>query len=190
LAIDVPSDEPGEAPRLSATTAGVGRDRDGPTVAAFTYTPGIAALRLSAQDAAGRVLDKWTARLEVPDFASVPVALATPRFYRAQTFQAFRQLQAASDRTPVASRTFRRTDRILVELSGVAGQGGPPTISVQLLGGTGQLLAEMPLPAAVGGQVTFELPVGRIAPGTYVLRVRATSGEHTAELLEAFKIVS
>ncbi|MEW5980803.1 MAG: VWA domain-containing protein [Acidobacteriota bacterium] len=189
LTIEVPSEEPGTEPRLAVTTVSVGKEADGPTAASFVHPPGSATLRLTALGDDGRVIDKWTARVDVPDFSAAPVGLATPRFYRARTFQAFRQLQAAANPTPVAARTFRRTDRVLVDLAGSAKTEEPPALKVELLGSTGQMLSEMPLPEPSGGRVRFELPVGRIAPGTYVLRIQAVAGDQKAELLEAFKIV-
>lgn len=189
LFLEVPADDPAVEPVVTSTTASVGHESEGAVVSSFSHAPGPVSLRLTAFGEGEQVLDKWTASVEVPDFATAPVALATPRFYRAQTLPAFRALRAAVDPPPVATRTFRHTDRVLVELAGVARQGGPPALKVELLGGTGQLLAEMPLPAATGGRVTFELPVGRIATGTYLLRISATAGDQKAELLEAFKIV-
>ena len=102
---------------------------------------------------------------------------------------AFRRLQAASDPAPVATRTFRSTDRVLVDLAAVSGAGQPPVLTVELLGSTGQMLAPIPLPAGTGGRARFELPVSRIAPATYALRITATAGAEKAERLEAFRIV-
>lgn len=188
LAVEVPGSEPDAGPRLSTTLAAVGQSGGDPAMASFTHGPGETSVNLTALDEDGQVIDKWTTRLELPDFAGAGVALATPRFYRAETLPAFRQLRTQSTPTPAATRTFRRTDRVLVELA-ATGATGAPALTAELLGGSGQMLAQMPLPEDLEGRVTFELPVGRIAPGTYVLRVRATAGEQTAELLEAFKIV-
>ncbi len=189
LKVEVPPAGEQTEPRLSVTLAAIEKGADGTTVASFSHGPGPGEMRLAALDAAGQVLDTWTARFEVPDFAGPGVTLATPRFYRAQTLPAFRQLQTASDPAPVATRTFRRTDRVLVDLAAVSGTGEPPVLKVELLGSTGQMLAEMPLPTATNGRVRFELPVSRIAPATYALRITATAGDQMAELLEAFRIV-
>jgi hypothetical protein len=52
----------------------------------------------------------------------------------------------------------------------------------------GRQLAELPLPAAAGETLTFELPVASLGQGTYILRIRARQDPNIVEQLVAFGV--
>jgi 1,2-phenylacetyl-CoA epoxidase catalytic subunit len=52
----------------------------------------------------------------------------------------------------------------------------------------GKELTELPEPALKDGSVLFELPVGSLGQGTYILRVRATLGAEQAEDMTAIVV--
>jgi hypothetical protein len=49
-------------------------------------------------------------------------------------------------------------------------------------------LTALPVPAMEQGYVRFELPVGSLGQGTYILRVRASLGADTVEQLTAIRV--
>jgi hypothetical protein len=52
----------------------------------------------------------------------------------------------------------------------------------------GRELTALPVPAAENGYARFELPVGSLGQGTYILRVRAALGAVQAEQLTAIRV--
>jgi hypothetical protein len=52
----------------------------------------------------------------------------------------------------------------------------------------GRELTALPLPALENGYARFELPVGSLGQGTYILRVRAANGAEKAEQLTAIRV--
>jgi len=161
----------------------------GPTVATFDLVPGRATLRFTARDAGGTVLDRWSEPVTLPPLADEALALATPRFLRARSAFEYRALTSAPDSAPEASRRFRPTDRVLVEI--VCYHAGPETadVAAQLLNAGGQTVIALAIPALVEGRARIEIPVASLAQGTYVFRVQARAGERRAEQLAAFRIV-
>ena len=52
----------------------------------------------------------------------------------------------------------------------------------------GSGITALPVPALDNGAVRFELPVGSLGQGTYILRVRATQGTEQAEDMTAIVV--
>jgi len=63
-----------------------------------------------------------------------------------------------------------------------------PVVQAHVLTRDGKVLAELPVPAPDRGSVLFELPVGSLGQGTYILRIRATLGAEQAEDMTAIVI--
>jgi VWFA-related protein len=170
-------------------TAGVGEKAERP-IAIFTLDPGEYELRYSARTADNSVADRWTQPLTVPDFASATVSLATPKIYRSKSLAEFRTIRAARDPVPAVVRQFGRTDRVLVDAECyTSGAGETPTVEAHVMTRDGRELTALPVPDLVNGRARFELPVGSLGQGTYLLRVRAKLGATETELLTAFRIV-
>ena len=179
----------GEALAPAQSLGRVGAPDAVATAASFDLAPGTLALRLTAYGADGAVVDRWTQPVELPAFDEAPVSLATPRVLVAHSPFEFRALQTNPDPSPDASRRFRPTDRVVVDLAAYTTEGGAPTVTAELLGSQGAPLVSLPVPALDGGRARIEIPVRSLAQGTYVLRVRAALGERAAERLETFRIV-
>jgi len=181
--------EDGDALAPAETIARVGATGETATAAGFDLAPGTAALRLTAYDAGGDVVDRWTEPVELPAFDAAPVALATPRFLVAHSAFDFRALRTNPDPVPEASRRFRPTDRVFLDVTAYPAAGETPAVTVELLGSQGASLVTLPVPALDAGRARVELPVRSLAQGTYVVRVRATLGDQAVERLEAFRVV-
>ena len=63
-----------------------------------------------------------------------------------------------------------------------------PVLQAHILTREGRELTELPVPALENGAVRFELPVGSLGQGTYILRVRATQGTDQAEDMTAIVV--
>jgi len=91
---------------------------------------------------------------------------------------------------PATLREFSRTDRIFVRVAAY-GAGGP-TLSAHLLNRTGQPMQELPIaaPTAPVTESMIDLPLAAIAPGEYVLEIKATGEDGEAKELVGFRVTS
>jgi VWFA-related protein len=154
----------------------------------FPLEPGPHKIRFLAKSPTGEVVDDWTQPLAVLDFRSAPVSVSTPRFFVARTLMEWRALQAESAPRPSAARQFRRTTRVAVSAE-VFSSTAPPMVTAHLLTREGKELTALPVPDVVNGHVRFELPVGSLGQGTYLLRVTARAAGQSAAQVSLFRIV-
>jgi VWFA-related protein len=151
--------------------------------------PGRVLLRFIARSVDGAAVDRWEQPFVVPDLSGPPVALATPRVFIASSLPELRELQAEKDPTPRASRTFRQTDRVFVDVECYTGAAaGDPAIAAQLLSADGTPLLSLPLPPLQAGKARLELPIRGLGKGTYLLRVHAEAGGAQSEQVVAFHV--
>jgi hypothetical protein len=66
--------------------------------------------------------------------------------------------------------------------------GDAPQVEAHVLTRDGKELTALPVPALEAGSVLFELPVGSLGQGTYILRIRATLGADQVEDMTAIVI--
>jgi VWFA-related protein len=161
---------------------------DAATVATFELAPGTAALRMTAKSSAGVVLDRWTQAVAVPDYTKDSLWLTTPRVYRARSPYEARALAASPSPTPAATRHFRRTDQLFIEVEARSSVGEAVVLTAQLTNRAGKVLAPLEVPAAVNGRVRLQIPMTSLAPSIYVIRFDATAGEHQARQMVAFAV--
>ena len=151
--------------------------------------PGEVLLRFTARSIDGAAIDRWEQPFAIPDLSAPAVALATPRFYVAASLPEVRELQTASDPTPRATRVFRQTDRVFVDVECYAGAAASaPVITAQLLSADGKPLLPLPVPPLQAGKARLELPIRGLGKGTYLLRVRAEAGGAQAVHIMAFRV--
>lgn len=150
---------------------------------------GAVKLRLTAVDAAGATIDRFTQTVTLPAYGPDAAAMATPRFLRARTPAELRAIEADPQVAPAARRTFSRTDRVLVDLAWLGLARAPDTtVQAELLSRDGQRLAALDVRATGDSQARLTVPVGSLAPGTYLLRVSARAGDRACEQLAAFAV--
>lgn len=145
----------------------------------FETPPGRLTLTLTLETPE-EVLGTVTRELAVTDLWRAPLALATPRVYRVRSAGELKALMANAEPAPAAAREFDRADRLLVALT--VYHTGPVDVTATLLSRHGTGLARLPLlPAQLAGATSqLDLPLQRFAPGEYVVRIEARSGEDTA----------
>ncbi|MDH4065522.1 MAG: VWA domain-containing protein, partial [Acidobacteriota bacterium] len=151
------------------------RSGDVPTVASFQLQPGAAALKVTVRSPGGSVLDRWTQSLVVPSYASAALRLGTPRVFRARSLAEARAFEADPQPTPTASRRFRRTDRLVIDVPYTV-QSGEPKIQASLTNRDGKVLAPLELAPGPTGVARVALPLASMAPSTYTVRVEVAAG--------------
>jgi VWFA-related protein len=181
-----PVDEAGKATWEAQVIAGAAGEI--PMVAQFDLVPGRHRIRFTSLTTAGDIIDRWIQAMTIPSLSNEPLVLSTPRFLRARGMIEFRAIEANPAPAPVAATRFRPSDRVLVEIECQAAAGSSPEIKVELLNARGDLLKPLPSPPLVDGRLRMTLPVGSLAPSTYVLKITASSGEQAVEQWAAFRV--
>ena len=157
------------------------------SVGAFDLEAGTTTLRFTAEADDGGVLDQWHQAVDVPRFEGAPLALGTPRFLRARTAFEARAMARGEEPAPAASRRFRKTDRVVVDVECYA--PGAATLTAELLNSRGDRLTTLDVPPVAHGRTRVTLPLASVAPGTYVLRLQASAGEHHIAHRSAFRVI-
>jgi hypothetical protein len=167
------------------TTASASR---GGTVT-FDVDPGKMQLRLSVEGTSSDVLDTETRELTVPDLTSPQALLGTPAVFRARTLKEYQQIKADAEAVPITVREFSRTDRILIRVPSYGPAGTRPALSIHLLNRAGQAMSELPAAdAPAAGQQQIDLPLSALAPGEYVVEIKAKAETGEAQELVAFRV--
>jgi len=157
----------------------------------FDVNPGKVQLRVAVEGSSSQVLDTEMRDLSVPDLTAPQAALGTPTVFRARTLRDFNLLKADAAAVPVASREFSRTDRVLIRIPAYGPGGTAPTLSVHLLNRSGQPMSEIPTtPSPTNGEQQIDLPLSGLAPGEYVIEIKATADGGEAKDMVAFRVTS
>lgn len=172
------------ATQSAAVTAG-----RGPSRVTFDVTPGKMQLRLSVEGTASQVLDTEMREINVPDLTAPQTSLGTPELFRARTVREFQQLKTDPDAIPLAGREFGRTDRLFVRIAAYGPGGTTPAISAHILNRSGQPMNELPVtPSTKAGLQQVDIPLAGLAPGEYVLEIKATGEGGEAKELVGFRV--
>jgi VWFA-related protein len=164
------------------------RQGDEATVARFRVKPGPAALRLTVRTSGGSVLDRWTQSITVPDYTRSALVLGTARVYRTRSLVESRAFDVDPRPTPTASRRFRRTDRLVIDVPWTASTGLTPEVTVQLANREGRALSPLALDSTEHGRARIKLPLASLAPSTYVVRFEVKAGDALVSEQVAFTV--
>jgi hypothetical protein len=155
----------------------------------FDARPGQLQLRMSIEGTDSVVLDTETQEVSVPDLTAPQTALGTPAVFRARTAREFQLLQTNPDAVPTAGREFSRNERVLVRAPAYGPGGSTPTVTARVLNRGGQPVFDLQVSAAPETGPAMEVPVARLAPGEYLIEIKAAGpGGETTELV-AFRLV-
>ena len=158
----------------------------------FQAPPGRLDLRLTIEGDGTGALDTEDRDLSLPDLAAPVVMLSTPRVWFARNAREFTALASATPPAPVATRDFRRTDRLLIRTDAYAPAGAPIKVTAQLLNQQGMKMSDIAVAAPTEGQTSsIDLSLASLAPGQYLLEITANSDGHkpVSELV-AFRLGS
>ncbi len=157
----------------------------------FTTKPGAVRLRLSAEGAAGQLIDSEEKEVVVPDFTKPAPAIAGPLVFRAQNMRELQALRRATSALPTTVREFARAEQLLFRFRAYGPAGTTPAVTVRLLNALGDAMSTFPTPEA-STDGTFDVPfsLGGLAAGNYLVEVEAVSGDQKTRVLVGFKITS
>jgi len=158
---------------------------------AFNAPPGPINLRLTAENDRAVRLENAQLEFVVPDFAAAAPRITPPTVFRARTARDVQNLRAAENPVPSATRTFLRSERLLLRFEAFGPGGLVPTIAMELLNKQGESLVALPAPTLVSGN-RFEAVVGlgSLPPGEYLFAITATVDGQTSRQLLAVKVES
>jgi VWFA-related protein len=144
--------------------------------AVFEVPPGVVRLRMSIENEGEQAIDSDVRDISIRDL-SASVVLGTPEVFRGRTARDFRAFDSASDATPVASREFSRTERLLIRLPAYAPAAAPLTVSARLMNRKGQLIRDLEVRPGVrpSSPAEVDLPLAGFAVGDYRIEIAASS---------------
>ncbi|MFA5909485.1 MAG: VWA domain-containing protein [Vicinamibacterales bacterium] len=159
----------------------------------FDARPGRLDLRITVEGDGTGTLDTENRDLVVPDLSAPEVMLGTPKVWFARNAREFTALAGSTTTPPVATRDFRRTDRLLVRVDAFAPGAEPPAVTAQLLNQQGSNMGNVTVtaPPAAGEAYTVDLSLASYAAGQYLLEITANAeGHKPVTELVAFRIGS
>ena len=157
----------------------------------FDVAPGQMHMLIAVEGTTGDVLDREATETTIVDFTGTDVAFSTPAIFRAGTELEMRRLVGDLEAVPIAGRTFRRTDRVLIRFEVYAPGSAVPTVTARLLNRSGSSMSDIPVqPPAPGQPTQIDLSLAHLAPGEYLVELSATAGDEYAKELIAFRVVS
>jgi VWFA-related protein len=156
----------------------------------FEAKPGTMQLRLSVEGAGAGVIDSEVREIVVPDLTTTQTTLGTPAVFRARTPRELQQLKGDPQAVPATTREFSRMDRIFVRV--VAYGAGSPAVSAHLLNRAGQTMSELTVspPVAPATDSIVDVPVAGIAPGEYIIELKAAGEGGEAKELVGIRVTS
>jgi VWFA-related protein len=180
----VPDGDPPAAGAAGSSTKG-GR-------VTFDAAPGPLQMRIAVEDAEGRVIDSDMLDLQVPDYTVPEVAVSTLEVHPVRTARDLQMLNADPSPVPVATREFRRTERLIVRFDTTTPGAATPTREARLLNRAGQAMTTLPVQQVpnAGSRSQIDLPLAGLPPGEYVLEIKASVGGNEAKQLLGFRVVS
>jgi VWFA-related protein len=162
-----------------------------PSRVTFDAKPGKMTLRLSVEGAGAQVLDTEVREITVPDLSTAQTTFGTPEVFRARTLRELAQLKADTDAVPSPGREFSRTDRLLIRVPAYGPGGTTPALSIHLLNRGGSAMNELPsAPSPTPSIQQIEVPLSGLAPGEYVLEIKASGDGGDAKELVGFRVTA
>ncbi|HTI37651.1 MAG TPA: VWA domain-containing protein [Vicinamibacterales bacterium] len=156
--------------------------------ATFDVAPGTVEVRRTLFDRDGVSLGARSRRVDVPDYARVPVAISSPELFRARTGIELRTIEADGAVTPYAGHEFERTDRAVIRFF-VTGTGASlATIKARLLNRSANALVDLPVTQKRPGEYEVSLTIASIARGEYLVEITAVTGEARVQALAPLRV--
>jgi hypothetical protein len=175
---------------FEAPLAAVGNGKD---LARFAVSAGRVELALAIRDDMDQIVDTDARDVDVPDWRSSMKAgpqLLPAEIVRTRSPRNAQRTDAAA--APASSRTFMRTNGMLIRTPAFDPSGTPVHVSARLLNLAGGLLYEIPplLDSATDRPSQFVLPLLGLAPGVYQLELIASNAQGTDTNRLEFRIVN
>jgi hypothetical protein len=172
----------------------VGEAKD---IARFAVPTGRVQIDLAIRGETGHIVDTHARDVDVPDWQSSArpgPKLLPAEIVRTRTTRDAQRLEANADATPTASRTFARTNRLLIRTPAFDPGGAPVQIHTRLLNRAGRPLYDIPALALEGATndrpAQFALPLAGLAPDLYQLEIIASNASGKTTNRVGFRIVN
>jgi VWFA-related protein len=150
----------------------------GTSLAAFDVPEGRVRLEMRIEDGDRRQLDVDVRDLAV-EAPAEPLAFGTAAVFSARTARELRGLREDARAVPVASRTFSRSQRLLLRVPVYA--QGEPQILATLVSVAGRPMREsVVMPSGSNEHHEVEIPLAGLPAGQYRLEIRAEHEGHVA----------
>ncbi len=163
----------------------------GPQRLTFEVPPGRVQVKYAIRDAAESTLDTDIREFTIPDLTAPQVGLSTPSVLRARTPAETQTILNDPNAVPAVTREFRRTERLIVRAQAYGPGTEIPVVTARLLNRIGVAMQELPVTTdQASGTAQVDLPLAGVAPGEYLLELRATGQGGEAKQLVAFKVGS
>ena len=160
-------------------------------VVTFELPPGPMQMKVRVNDAGDTELDSDAHQFFVPDLTTPEVRLSTPAVFRARTGPEAELLSKDANAVPAIGREFRRTERLVVRVQAYGPGTEVPDITARVLNRSGSAVEELPLtPQPVTGLVNVQVPLANLAPGEYLVELKAKGQGGEAKQLVAFRVTS
>lgn len=145
--------------------------------ATFDAPPGLIAIEMAIQTSSGTSLDTDYRSVSVPNLQVSRPTFATPQILRTRSARQFAEVSRDANAAPTSSRSFSRTERLLVRVSAYGAAGMQPVVSARLLNRRGTTMRELePVAEPLApGIDQFDLPLASLAPDEYRLELGAVS---------------
>ena len=144
-----------------------------PNAATFEAPLGPVRVDMKILDDTGVVIDTDARDVTAPAMRADRPTIYPPAIVRARSAREFREALENAQAAPVATREFRRTDRLLIRVPAVDASGAPVPVTAVLLNRLRQPMR--PIPAldapAPRHSTQFDLSLAPLAPGEYSLRL-------------------
>ena len=157
-----------------------------PARAVFHTEPGRLRLRMKIEDGDRRQVDSDVRDIIVRDLRG-RVAIGTPAVSSRQELSRVPHTRRRCEAVPVASREFRRTERLLIRFPAYAPDGQQPTVSARLLNRVGQPMRTLDVRSA-DGEHEIDLMLASLANGEYQVELAVTSPAGNVTELLGFRV--
>lgn len=163
----------------------------GPQRLTFEVPPGRVQMKYAIRDATESTLDTDIREFTIPDLTAPQVGLSTPSVLRARTPAETQTILKDPNAVPAVTREFRRTERLIVRAQAYGPGTEIPPVTAKLLNRIGVAMQDLPVTMdQATGMAQVDLPLAGVAPGEYLLDLRATGQGGEARQLVAFKVSS
>lgn len=172
---------------LSPLRVGEVPDAVSPDRAEFTAPTGRVQLDMNILGNGGQKIDIDGRDIEVPSTTSKNALLLPAVVIATQSAREFREVVADLNAPPDPSRSFRRTERLVIRVPAYAG-GAPAAVTAKLLNRLAQPMRELDATPAADGVTQFDLSLAPLAPGEYYLQFSVAGPSGPVDQRIAFRV--
>ena len=172
---------------LSPVRVGELADTMSPDRAEFMAPTGRVQLDMNILGSGGQKIDVDGRDLEVPSTTSKHALLLPAVLIATQSAREFREVAADMNAAPDPSRSFRRTERLVIRVPAYAA-GSPASVTAKLLNRLAQPMRDLDATPAADGVTQFDLSLAPLAPGEYFLQFSIAGPSGPVDQRIAFRI--